>query len=185
MIEKLSRLKDGLKFLMSERTKELPSSIFHELFDAAKTRPEVISLGPGEPDFTTPDYILEAVKENLHKLTHYGTPGGLPELKEAISKKLWNDNRIRVADPEKEVIVTAGSTEALLLAFLSIDDVTEEVLVPNPGFLAYTPMVELIDCQATSIPLHEEEGFQLNIDEVKKKISPKTTSIIVNSPSNP
>lgn len=178
-------LKKSLRFLMSERTKELPVSIFEQLFEAAKTRPGVISLGPGEPDFVTPDYILDALKERLHEATHYSTPGGRPELKEVIAKKLSRENKIKVNDPEKELIVTTGSTEALLLAFLSIADVTEEVLVPNPSFLAYTPMIELIDCQSTSIPLHEETGFQLDLDEARKRISPKTTGIVLNSPANP
>lgn len=179
------RLKKSLRFLMSERTKELPSSIFHQLFEASKTMPGVISLGPGEPDFTTPQYILDALKERLHETTHYSAPSGRPELKEAFAKKLWRDNRIKVNDPEKELVVTNGSTEALLLAFMSIADVTEEVLVPNPGFIAYTPMIELIDAQATSIPLHEETGFQLDPDLIKKRISPKTTGLVINSPSNP
>ena len=174
------------KFLLSKRTYELPESIFAKLFHLAETQKEIISLGPGEPDFDTPKHVIEASKKYLDKgFTHYSSSQGRPELIEEIGKKLKKENKINLSDPQKQVIVTCGSTEALLLSYMTVTDVTEEIIVPNPGFLAYKPGVEFIDGVPVDLNLNEEDGFQVNPDELTKLISPKTRGIIVNTPSNP
>lgn len=173
------------EFLCSKRTLELPKTVFPELMTMATQVKKIISLGPGEPDFTTPKHIIQFAKKKLDEgCTHYSSPGGKPELKEAIAKKLKKENRIK-ADPDENIIVTCGSTEALLLANMAVLDVTEEIMVPNPGFLAYKPMIELVNADPVDINLSEEDGFQVNPDEIKKKITKKTKAIILNTPGNP
>ncbi len=172
------------KHSISERFLNLPSSIFARIMKIASEDKSVISLGPGEPDFTTPRHIIKHAQKKLSQgYTHYSAPAGRTELKEAIAKKLRKENKIK-ASPD-EVIVTCGSQEALLLGTLSLIDPGEKVLVPNPGFLAYIPMVETINGVPVSVPLLESEGFEFNPDTVKKLIDKRTRILLINTPSNP
>ncbi len=176
----------SLRFLESERTLELPKTIFPKLFAMAENVKGIISLGPGEPDFSTPKHIIDFAKKKLDEgFTHYSSSGGRPDLRDAIAKKVKKENKIFVNDSQKQVIVTAGSTEALFLAMTGVLDVTEEIIIPDPGFLAYKPMAELISAVPVSLKLSDENGFQVNPDEIKKLVSPKTRALILNSPSNP
>ncbi|MCS7109762.1 MAG: pyridoxal phosphate-dependent aminotransferase [Candidatus Micrarchaeota archaeon] len=170
--------------LLSERIAFLPRSIFSK-FIGLKGK-GLISLGPGEPDFDTPSHIKEAAKRAIDEnYTHYAPTLGYEDLLEEIGKKLKRKNNIKLEDPTKQICVTAGSTESLLLSMLCSFDATENVLIPNPGFVAYRPGVEIIDAVPVSYNLLEEEGFDLNIEDIKRKITPKTKGIIINSPSNP
>lgn len=169
--------------LISERYKTLPSSEFAKILEIASESKDVISLGPGEPDFVTPKPILDHIKKNLDRNTHYSSPEGKRELREAIVKNLKKENKI-TADPD-QIIVTGGSTESLYLASLVTIDPGEEVVVPDPGFLDYTPMVESITGNAVPLALTEENGFEFDADEAKKIVGNKTKAIIINTPSNP
>ncbi len=172
--------------ILSERVQELPNSEFEQIMAIAKEDPSVISLGPGEPDFDAPKPVIHATQKALEEgKTHYSSIPGLKELREEIAKKLKKENHIRLEDPDNEVCVTAGSTEALLMGLMSIVDAGEEVLVPNPGFLAYEPMVDLVTGEAVPIKLTDQDGFQWHAEEIKEKITNKTRAIIVNTPSNP
>jgi len=173
--------RDGI----AKRELELPKTEFQKIMEIAEEGKNIISLGPGEPDFTTPKHIINFTKKKLDQgFTHYSSPDGRNELKELIVKKLKKENGIDIS-PEG-VVVTAGSQEALFLGLMVLVDPTEQVLVPDPGFLAYRPMVEVLDGVAVSLPLHENEGFQVNPDRIKELIEPgKTKVIIINSPSNP
>lgn len=169
---------------ISERYFQLPSSEFAEIMRIAEEDKTVISLGPGEPDFTTPKHIIDFAKQRLEEgYTHYSPPGGRIGTKEAIVKKLKRDNKIDVV-PE-EVIVTCGSQEALFLATLALVDPGEKVLVPNPGFLVYIPMVETITGTPVSVPLLEENGFEFSLDKLEELIDKRTRVMIINSPGNP
>jgi len=170
---------------ISEREKELPVSSMGELLKISASGKGIISLGPGEPDFDTPKHILNFTKKQLDKgYTHYSPPQGRKELREAICKKLKKDNRIS-ARPE-QVVVTSGSTEAIMLSLMCVIDPGEGVLIPDPGFLSYRPTVEVLNGMPLSIPLLEEDGFQLDLDRARRRIVPeKTLAMIVNSPSNP
>jgi len=169
---------------ISERYFHLPSSNFAKILKTACEDKNVISLGPGEPDFTTPEYIREAAIMAIDKgYTHYSPPGGRADTKEAIAKKLRKDNKINVS-PE-EIVVTCGSQEALYLATLSLIDPGEKMIVPDPGFLAYIPMLETVTGVPVSIPLREENGFEFDPDELEKLIDRRTRVILINSPSNP
>ncbi|MFH0969978.1 MAG: pyridoxal phosphate-dependent aminotransferase [Candidatus Diapherotrites archaeon] len=172
--------------IISERVQELPTSEFEEIMKIAKENPSVISLGPGEPDFNSPQPVITATQKALGEgKTHYASIPGIPELREAIAKKLKKENKIRLEDPLHEVCVTAGSTEGLLMGLLSVVDAGEEVLVPNPSFLAYTPMVDLVTGNPTPYNLTDQDGFQIHPEEIEDKITNKTKAIILNTPSNP
>ena len=170
--------------ILAERFAELPDSSFQKIMKLAEECKGIISLGPGEPDFTTPKNIIDAGKKALDEgFTHYSPPQGRKELRELIAKKAKKENKIECS-PEN-IIVTSGSTEGILLSVLNIVDPSEEILTPNPGFIAYIPIIELMDAVPVSYYLNESNGFHLDIEEIKKKISKKTRGIILNTPSNP
>ena len=173
------------KIPISERELELPRTQFVEIMKLAEENRNIISLGPGEPDFATPKHIRDFAKKTLDlKKTHYTPIGGLSEVKEAIAKKLKKENKIS-ADPENQIIVTVGAKEAILLSILSLVDPGESVLVPNPGYLAYIPIIETVSGKPISIKLKPEDNWEYDLDLVKKQVTDKTTLLILNTPSNP
>jgi len=174
-----------LRSIISEREEELPKGELAELIRVAVEEKNVISFGPGEPDFTPPRHIINSAKKALDKgFTHYSPPPGRAELLKEVAKKLKRENSIDVK--LEEIIITTGSTEAILLALMCVVDPGESVLVPNPGFIAYLPTVELLNGSPISIPLFKENKFQIDTDEIKRLIHPKRTrAIIINTPSNP
>jgi len=174
-----------LRKVVSEREEELPVSTIGELIKIAEESRGIISLGPGEPDFNAPKHIVDfACKKLREGYTHYSPPAGRSELLEAIAKKLKKENKIDVS-PE-QIIITCGSTEAILLALLSTIDPGEGVLIPDPGFLAYKPTVEILNGMPLCVAHYESDGFQFNIENARKVILPeKTNVLIINSPSNP
>jgi aminotransferase len=170
--------------LLAKRVEIAKPSFVEQSLRAIEQRPDLISLGAGEPDFPAPPNVIEFVKRNLSgKYTHYSPLEGMLSLREALAKKLKKENKIE-ASPE-EIIVTCGSKEALLLAFLTLTDPKDEVIIPDPGYLAFRPMIETIGAKAISLPLLEEENFQINIERLKKLITKKTKVIVINTPSNP
>ncbi len=174
-----------LRNIISEREEELPISTIGKLIKIAEEEKDIISLGPGEPDFDSPKNVIKSAKNYLERgYTHYSPPQGRESLREEIVKKLKRENKINVS-PE-QVIVTCGSTEALLLSLMCTIDPGEGVLLPDPSFLAYKPMIEILNGMPLCVPLHEEDGFQLSVDRMKEVIIPeKTRVIIINTPSNP
>jgi aminotransferase len=168
---------------LSERELELPDAMIGKLLGIAAERKDIISLGPGEPDFPAPKPIVEHTKKIASKVNHYAPPGGFLQLREAICKKLKKQNNIQ-ATPNN-IVVTAGSQEAMLLAGMCTLDINEQMLIPNPGFLAYIPLNELIGAVPVNIQLKEENNFVINPDDVKKAITKKTQVLLINTPSNP
>ncbi len=168
---------------ISERERELPEALIGRMLELAVQSKDIISLGPGEPDFPAPKPIVQFTKQFADKCNHYSPPGGRKELKEAIVKKLRKENKIR-CDPEN-VIVTAGSQEALMLALQCTVDVNEHVLIPDPSFLGYAPSVELTDAVPVAVPLREKDNWEIDQDAVRKAITKKTRALIINSPANP
>jgi len=169
---------------LSRRTEVIgPSKIEHSL-KILEQNPEIISLGAGEPDFSAPPNVIKAAKKYLDRgLTHYAPLQGKIELREAIAKKMKKENKMNVnAD---DVIVTCGSKEALLLAFLVSIDAGDEVIIPNPTYLAYAPMVQMLDGISVPIQLREENNFELIVDDVKDFLTNKTKMLVICNPSNP
>src|SRR3989344_5953577 len=168
---------------VSEREKSLPYDIIPELLRLMYESKNIISLGAGEPDFTTPKPLLRYASQVLPKSTHYAPTHGLKELREAIVKKLKKENNIS-ASPEN-IVVTTGSQQAIFSSLLIATDAKTQVLIPNPGYMDYFPAVELSDGKPVSYVLKEENNFLPNPDEIKKLINRKTKVLIINTPSNP
>jgi len=169
---------------LSTRTEVIGPSKIEQSLRILEQNPEIISLGAGEPDFPAPKNVIKAAKKYLDKgFTHYAPLQGKIELREAIAKKLKNENKMDVnAD---DVIVTCGSKEALLLAFLVSIDAGDEVIIPNPTYLAYSPMVQMLDGISVPIQLREENNFELIIDDAKDFLTNKTKMLVICNPSNP
>ncbi len=161
-----------------------PSGI-RKFFEIAATRKDCISLGVGEPDFVTPEKFSRAgIQSILDGKTQYTANAGLMELRKAISKYL--DGFIGVHyDPANEVIVTVGASEGLDAAFRAVCAPGDEVLVPEPCFVCYAPLVSLTGATPVAVKCHIEDEFKLNPAEVEAAITDKTKAIIVAFPNNP
>jgi aminotransferase len=161
-----------------------PSGI-RKFFDIAATMKDVISLGIGEPDFTTPEPILEAGIRSLQNgETHYTSNWGKIELRQAIASNLKNLYGVSY-NPENEIIATVGVSEALYLTMVAVLDPGDEVIIPTPCFVSYQAEVILAGGVPVEIPSRIENNFQVDPDEVRAAITPKTKAIFVGYPSNP
>lgn len=146
---------------------------------------EIIHLEIGGPDFDTPAHIKEAAKRALDAgHVHYTSNYGLPELRRAIAAKLARENGIQVS-AEDEIIVTVGATEAILLAIGSFLDPGDEVLVPEPSWPNYRNSALWVGAVPVSVPLRDENGFQLDPADVRQRITPRTKMLTVVTPQNP
>ena len=170
---------------LSKRVTELKPSGIRKFFDIAATMKDVISLGIGEPDFTTPEPILQAgIRLLQNGETHYTSNWGTMELRQGIAdnlKKLYGISY----NPENEVIATVGVSEALYLTMVAILDPGDEVIIPTPCFVAYQAEVLLAGGVPVEIPAKMENDFQVDPDEIRAAITPKTKVIFVGYPSNP
>ena len=145
----------------------------------------IVHFEIGEPDFNTPEDIVEATKDALMKnLTHYGPNRGLLALREVISRNLKKESNLEY-DPEEEIIVTVGAAESILDVIVSYIDEGDEVIVFTPAFMNYKNLIAMVGGKIVTIPLKEQDGFQINSYDVKRAITKKTRMIIVNNPHNP
>ncbi|MEM3798906.1 MAG: pyridoxal phosphate-dependent aminotransferase [Thermoprotei archaeon] len=169
---------------LSERVKKLPVSAVRILSDSVGAS-GIIRLTAGDPDFKTPKHIVDAaLREAEDGLTHYTPSAGLPSLREAIARKLRVENGVSY-DPAKQVAVTNGGTGALALTFLALLNPADRVLIPDPGWTNYKPMIIAAGGEAVGYSLRREEGFRPNISEIEALINDRTKVIVVNTPSNP
>jgi aminotransferase len=174
-----------LKFMAAERLKSIKPSGIRRFFALAQELPGVINLSVGEPDFSPPKHVLEeGWQATLAGKTHYAPTNGVPELREALSQKAYKDYGLRY-DPNSEVLVTVGGTEAISLALMGLVNPGDEVLIPNPGFVCYEPSVRLAGGTPVPIPILEENEFKPSIDNVTSLITKKSRVMILNYPNNP
>ena len=146
---------------------------------------DIVHLEQGEPDFTTPNHILEAAVEAMRKgFTHYTEINGTLELRQAIAEKLERENGIE-ADPEKEITVTSGSQEAMFITALGILNPGDEALILDPYYPAYFEDTLLAEAVPVTVPLKEEENYHVNMETLEKRITKKTKMIWICNPSNP
>ncbi|MCD8028527.1 MAG: aminotransferase class I/II-fold pyridoxal phosphate-dependent enzyme [Erysipelotrichaceae bacterium] len=171
--------------MLSDRVKTIKPSGIRKFFDLASQMEDVISLGVGEPDFTTPWAIREAAIYSIEKgKTFYTANQGLLELRVEICK--YFKRRFNVSyDPVDNCIVTVGGSEGIDIAIRSILNPDDEMIVLNPGYVAYIPGVELAGAIPVTIQLREEDEFKLTPELLKAAITPKTKAILLNYPSNP
>ncbi len=169
---------------LSEREQQLPTHVIEKLIEMSAEFPNILSLGPGEPNFPLPPPLVSEVKRLANVSNHYSPAGGLKELRNAICKKVKKDNQINCS-PDN-VVVTCGSQEALLLSAASLLDVGEEILIPDPGFMGFLPSFEMFNASVKSYKLFEELNYEPDPDEIRQNINPrKTKAILINSPANP
>jgi aspartate/methionine/tyrosine aminotransferase len=144
----------------------------------------VIHLEIGEPDFPTPKHIIEAAKQALDEgYTHYGPTQGLPELRESIARYISRTRGIHVG-PE-HVSVVPGGKPIIFFPMLALIEPGDEVIYPDPGFPIYDSMIRFSGGVPVPIPLIEERGFSFDLDLLRKRLSPKTKLLVLNSPQNP
>src|SRR5664279_4359189 len=144
----------------------------------------IVHLEIGEPDFKTPQHIVDAAIQALDEgWTHYGPAQGLPELREAIADYVSASRGIPV-DPNR-VCVVPGGKPILFFPMLALLEPGDEVIYPNPGFPIYESMVRFLDATPVPIPLVESRSFSFDLDLLESKLNDKTKLIILNSPQNP
>ena len=174
-----------MRDFISQRVKAVPPSGIRRFFDILATMKDVISLGIGEPDFVTPAPILEAGVASLRRgETGYTSNSGTLELRRAIADTLERLYGVRY-DPENEILITVGVSEALYLALTAIVDVDDEVLVPEPCFVAYPAEVIFAGGKAVMVPTSVDNGFQVTAEALEAAITPRTKAILIGYPNNP
>jgi len=175
---------DERRFL-TQRVKSLQPSGIRKFFDIIATMDDVISLGIGEPDFVTPERILEAGVRSLRAgRTGYTSNAGIFELREAVSRHLESRYGVRY-DPATEIVITVGVSEALYLTMTAVLEPGDEVIIPTPCFVAYQAEVVLAGGVPVEIPSRVENGFVLDPEEIEAAVTPRTKAIFIGYPNNP
>jgi aminotransferase len=144
---------------------------------------DVIRISAGEPEFDTPRHIVDAMKTALDDgHTHYGSFAGIPELKEAVSKK-YEGYGVK-SDPES-VLITPGSTQGIYQSLKAITEPGDDVVVMNPCFFAYLTTFDFLGINAVSLPRYSDEGWRFHVEDLLEVVTPKTKAILYASPDNP
>ena len=145
---------------------------------------KIVHLQIGEPDFPTPEHVVEAavaaLRDGWH---HYTAASGIQPLREAIAQEISSTRKIQV-EPE-EVVVTPGAKPIMFFTLLALAEKGDEIIYPNPGFPIYESMISYAGAQPVPVPLREEHEFRMDLEELAGLIGPKTRMLILNSPSNP
>lgn len=171
--------------LISSKVKDVPPSGIRKYFDIASTMKDAISLGVGEPDFVTPWNIREAAIYSIEKgRTHYTSNRGLAELRDETAKYLAARFDAHY-DPETEIIITSGASEGIDIAMRMLVEPGDEVIVPDPSYVAYEPAIRFAGGVPVKIRLMPENGFRIDPDELKKLLGPRVKAIILPYPNNP
>jgi aminotransferase len=170
---------------ISQAVQSIPSSGIRRFFDLLASMEGVISLGVGQPDFVTPNQIRQAAIRSIEDgETYYTSNYGLVELRHGISRHLDRLYGVKY-DAGTEIIVMAGVSEALNVALASILDPGDEVLSPDPGYVAYLPNVVLAGGVYIQVPTRASDGFTLHPAELERRITPRTKALLIGYPANP
>ena len=174
-----------MRTFISRRVASVPPSGIRRFFDIAATMPDVISLGVGEPDFVTPEPILNAGIASLQRgETAYTSNSGTIALRRALSAHLSRRYGVEY-DPETELLITVGVSEALYLAVTAILDPGDEVIVPQPCFVSYVPEVIFAGGVAVTLPTYVQDEFQVTGAALEARVTPRTKAILIGYPNNP
>ena len=174
-----------MREFVTEKVKQIKPSGIRKFFDIVSEMPDAISLGVGEPDFDTPWHIRE---EGIRSLkagkTFYTSNAGLMPLRQEISRYI--EDRMQLTyDPASEIMVTVGGSEAIDIAFRTVLEPGDEVIIPEPAFVSYVPCVQLAGGVPVTIPLKAENAFRLKPRELEAAITPKTKVLLLSYPNNP
>jgi aminotransferase len=174
-----------MRNMISLKVANIPPSGIRRYFDIAATMKDVISLGIGEPDFITPPQVIRAGVESLGRgETHYTSNSGMIELRRALSGYLTRLYGIEY-DPETELLITVGVSEGLYLALTALVDPGDEVIVPQPCFVAYVPEVLFNGGVPVKIDCRVQDNFQVTGAQIEAKITPRTKALLIGYPNNP
>lgn len=180
-----SNLSPSRRFLANRVKGQDSSSERRQLIQLASELRDVINLGRGDPDLPTPPHIIKGAQEALDDgATHYTNWAGIPELRKAISKKLYEDNGI-IVDPDKEIIVTVGAQEAIFLTMMTLIDPGDEVIVPEPRYTPYDSSIQLAGGKIVPVATYAENNFEVRVEDIEKVITPKSKMLLLISPNNP
>jgi len=171
--------------LTSKRVNQISPSGIRRFFDLLASIDGVISLGVGEPDFVTPWHIREAAIHSLEKgYTMYTSNSGMPELRHELSQYLKNTYNLEY-DPNGELLITVGVSEALDLVMRSIINPGDEVIIPDPCYVSYDSNVILSGGTPVMVPTRREDNFEINAADIERRITNKTKAILIGYPANP
>lgn len=174
-----------MKTLLSKRVQGVQASGIRRFFDIAATMKSVISLSIGEPDFVTPEKLREAGIASIRRgETKYTSNFGTLELRRAIGDHIDRRYGVRY-DPEKEILVTVGVSEALTCAMLALIDPGDEVIVPEPCFVAYKPCVVFSGGSPVVVGTRVEDRFQVTGESIAGAVTQRTKGLLIGYPNNP
>ena len=173
-----------IKKLLSPVAENIKPSGIRKFFDIAATMENVISLGVGEPDFVTPWHIRDAGIMSLEQgHTHYTSNSGITELRQEVCN--YMGRRFNLSYGENDVLITVGGSEAIDLCFRALLSPGDEVIIPEPSFVCYTPCTQLAGGVPVPVVTEEKDGFILTAENLKKAITPKTKVLVLPYPNNP
>ena len=171
--------------IVNRTVADIPPSGIRKFFDIVSTMKDAISLGVGEPDFVTPWNICESAIYSIEKgHTHYTSNWGTLELRQEIARYLSSRYHIDY-NPVNEIIVTVGASEGIDLALRTLVEPGDEVLIPEPSYVSYSPCVKLSGGVAVGVPTDASVGFRLLPEQLRQRITPRTKAIILPYPNNP
>jgi len=171
--------------MISRNVEKIPPSGIRKFFELVIGADDVISLGVGEPDFVTPWEIRESAIYSLERgYTSYTSNYGLLGLREAISDQVYEKDGT-FYDPEREILITCGVSEAYDLAIRTITDPKDEIIVVEPCYVSYQPCITLSGGEPISLPTSMEDGFVPTSEEIEQRITDKTKAIVISYPNNP
>jgi aspartate/methionine/tyrosine aminotransferase len=174
--------------MIAKRAKEIPPFLVMDVLERARAMERegihVIHLEVGEPDFDTPQCVKEAACKALNEgYTHYTHSLGLLELREAICKHYLKTYNVSVSPDQ--VVITSGTSPAMLLIFSALVEKGDEVIFSDPHYACYPSFVRFVQGVPVMVPVYEKDGFQYRPESIQRKITKKTKAIVINSPSNP
>ncbi len=171
--------------LLSQKVNQIPPSGIRKFFDLLASMTGVISLGVGEPDFSTPPHIREAAIQSLNRgETSYTSNSGMPTLRQELSRYLQGNYGVEY-DPNGELLITVGVSEALDLVMRAILDPGDEVISHDPCFVSYAAMITMAGGKPVMVPTTEENDFELDPSDLEARITDKTKAILLGYPANP
>lgn len=170
---------------ISKKVQAIKPSGIRKFFDIANQIPGVLSLSIGEPDFAAPDKVCEAMKASIDaRQTSYTANSGLIELRQEIAK-LFHDRYGLDYDPVDEIMVTVGASEGLTMALLALTEPGDEVIIPDPAYVAYPAAVEAAGGVPVFVPTYAKDDFKVTAEALEKVVTPKTKALVMGYPNNP
>lgn len=178
-------IEDKNSRLISGRVNALAPSGIRKFFDLLNSIEGVISLGIGEPDYTTPWHIREAAIYSMEKgMTMYTSNAGIPEVRQELSRYIKNHCGLEY-DWKSELLITVGVSEALDLVMRALLNPGDEVILPDPCYVSYPACISLAGGIPVSIPTYEANNFEISASDIEARITPKTKAIMLGYPANP